>query len=179
MTRRGRRTAYVIVALLAVAASGLTCLLLLDRSQPAVTGEPLRLISTDARWTLTVRDEIGMLASNPVHTRAVLARADGSDARTVYLGEPARAEWRSPASVLFLETGSGRRHAIAIPGGSYDYRFDEPHNLAVFIAWVALPGAIVALIGVLTIRRRSRVARRAAGSEAGVLPRRGRAGRQT
>ena len=170
MTRRGRRTAYVIVALLAVAASGLTCLLLLDRSQPAVTGEPLRLISTDARWTLTVRDEIGMLASNPIHTRAVLARADGSDARTVYLGEPARAEWRSPASVLFLETGSGRRHAIAIPGGSYDYRFDEPHNLAVFIAWVALPGAIVALIGVLTIRRRSRVARRAAGSEAGVLP---------
>jgi hypothetical protein len=170
MTRRGRRVACVIVALLAVAASGLTCLVLLARSQPAETSEPLRLISPDARWTLTVRGEIGPLVSSPVHTRAVLARADGSDARTVYLGEPARAEWRGPASVLFVETGSGRRHAIAIPGGSYDYRFDQPRNLAVFIAWVALPGVIVALIGVLTIRRRSRVARRAAGSEAGVLP---------
>ena len=170
MTRRGRRTAYVIVALLAVAASGLACLVLLARSQPAETSEAVRLISPDARWTLTVRDEIGMPASHSVRTRAVLARADGSDARTVYQGEPARAEWRSPARVVFVETGSGRRHVVAIPGGSYDYRFDEPHNLAAFIAWVALPGVIVALVGVLIIRRRSRVARRAAGSEAGVLP---------
>ncbi|HEY5169380.1 MAG TPA: hypothetical protein VIK03_08325 [Thermoleophilia bacterium] len=160
----------MIVALLAVAASGLACLVLLARSQPAETSEAVRLISPDARWTLTVRDEIGMPASHSVRTRAVLARADGSDARTVYQGEPARAEWRSPARVVFVETGSGRRHAIAVPGGSYDYRFDEPHNLAAFIAWVALPGVIVALVGVLIIRRRSRVARRAAGSEAGVLP---------
>ncbi len=170
MTRRGRRIACVIVALLAVAASGLACLVLLARSQPAVTSEAVRLISPDARWTLTMRGEIGMLASNPVHTRAVLARADGSDARTVYLGEPAEAKWRSPASVVFVESESGSRHAIAIPGGSYDYRFDEPRNLAAFIAWVALPGVIVVLVGMLVIRRRSRVAGRADGSEAGVLP---------
>ena len=170
MIRRGRRVACVIVALLAVAASGLTCLVLLARSQPAETSEAVRLTSPDARWTLTVRDEIGMPASYSVHTRAVLARADGSDARTVYLGEPAEAELRSPASVLFVETEAGRRHAIAIPGGSYDYRFDEPGNLAAFIAWVALPGVIVALVGVLIIRRRSRLAHHVAGSEAGVLP---------
>jgi hypothetical protein len=169
MTRRGRRIAYVIVALLAVAASGLVCLYLLDRSQPVEASQAVRLTSPDGRWTLTVRDEIGPLASNPVHTRAVLARADGSDARTVYLGAPAEAEWRSPASVLFVETASGRRHAVAIPGGSYDYRFDEPANLSAFIAYAALPGIIVALVGALLIRRRSRVAGRAAGSEAGVL----------
>ena len=132
--------------------------------------EAVRLTSPDARWTLTMRDEIGMLASNPAHTRGVVARADGSDARTVYLGEPAEAEWRSPVSVVFVETQSGRRHAIAIPGGGHDYRFDEPRNLASFIAWGALPGVIVALVGALIIRRRSRVARHVAGSEAGVLP---------
>ena len=170
MTRRGRRIAYVIVAFLAVAASGLACLVLLGRWQPVESSEAVRLASPDARWALTVRDEVGPPASNPVHTRAVLARADGSDARTVYLGESAAAKWSSPASVLFVETASGRRHVVAVPGGSYDYRFDEPRNLAAFVAWVALPGVMVALVGVLLIRRRSRVVRGAAGSEAGALP---------
>jgi hypothetical protein len=169
MTRRGHRIAYVIVALLAVAASGLTCLVLLARSQPAETSEAVRLISPDGRWALTVRDEIGPLASNSGHTRAVLAQVDGSDARTVYLGAPARAAWRGPASVLFVELGSGRHHALAVPEGSYDYRFDEPSNLAAFVAYAALPGIIVVLVGVLVIRRRSREARHVAGSEAGVL----------
>jgi len=69
-----------------------------------------------------------------------------------------------------VETASGRRHVVAVPGGSYDYRFDEPRNLAAFVAWIALPGLMVALVGVLLIRRRSRVVRGAAGSEAGALP---------
>jgi hypothetical protein len=169
MTRRGRRIAYVIVALLAVAASGLACLYLLERSQPVEASETVRLTSPDSRWALAVRDEVGMLFSSPVHTRAVLARADGSDIRTVYLGASARAEWHGPASVLFVETGSGRRHVVAVPEGSYDYRFDEPANLATLAACVALPGVIVALVGALLIRRRSRVTRRVAGSEAGVV----------
>jgi len=169
MTRRGRRIAYLIVALLAVAASGLACLVLLGRSQPVEASETVRLTSPDSRWTLTVRDEAGMLASNSMHTRAVLARADGSDTRTVYLGAPARAEWHGSGSVLFVELGSGNRHVVAVPGGSYDYRFDEPVNLTAFVAYVALPGVIVALVGALLIRRRSRTASRVAGSEAGVL----------
>jgi hypothetical protein len=169
MTRRGRRIEYVIIALLAVAASGLACLVLLGRSQPVEASETVRLTSPDGRWALTVRDETGPLASNSGHTRAVLARADGSDARTLYLGAPAQAAWNGPASALFVELGSGKRHALAVPGGSYDYRFDEPANLAAFAAYAALPGIIVALVGVLVVRRRSREARGGAGSEASAL----------
>ena len=98
MTRRGRRIAYVIVAVVAVAASGLACLVLLGMPRQQVAVETVRLTSPDSRWVLTVRDESGVLATNSGHTRIVLARPDGSDARTVYLGELAEAKWRGPTA---------------------------------------------------------------------------------
>jgi hypothetical protein len=166
MTRRGRRIAYVIVAAVAVAASGLACLVLLGMPRQQVAVEAVRLTSPDSRWVLTVREESGVLATNSGHTRIVLARPDGSDARTVYLGELAEAKWRGPDSAVFVEVESGKRHIIAVPGGAYDYRFDEPLNLAAFVVYAALPGAIVVLVGMLIIRRKARVTLRLTDGEA-------------
>ena len=149
--------------MLAVGVSALACLVLLRTPAGSAVGDVTQLRSPDSRWVLADRYvETGLLASNPALTRAVLARADGSDARTVYLGEPATAKWLGSSRVVFTEEESGRRHVIAVPGGSYDYRFDQRANLAAFVVYTVIPGAVVFLVGALIIRRKSRPASRQA-----------------
>jgi hypothetical protein len=158
VTRRRRTIAFISVALLALAASTLACLVLLRTPQGnEAKGDVSRLRSPDARWVLTEHYvETGLLASNPALSRGVLTRTDGSEARMIYLGEPAVAQWQGSTSVMFTEQESGRRHVVAVSGGAYDYRFDEPLNLAAFVLYTVVPGAVVLLVGSLIIRRRSR-----------------------
>ncbi len=109
-----------------------------------------RLRSSGSRWVVTdYYLEPGPLATNPTYGKATLARPNGSDSRTIYLGEPATMNWGDAGHIVFTEEQSGARHVVDVPGGRYDYREDDPLNHAAVVVYTVGSGLVVVAVGCL------------------------------